>query len=132
MLFGKFCVGALCEAVSCGMMLLIIGRIDIDKALRIKSDNIDFVRAERDHAKEPEPIGRGAADRPYRLNCSHRLKSRIGLCDGLQGFELLQLLKDHVPGRRENRIKGSWLLPQLSVGNKSVYFFSHPFGMGNE
>ena len=34
-LFGKFCVGTLCEAVACCMMLLIIGGIHIDKPFRI-------------------------------------------------------------------------------------------------
>ena len=37
-LFGKFCVGALCEAVTCRMMLFVIGSIDVDKPFRVPEE----------------------------------------------------------------------------------------------
>ena len=72
-------------------------------ALRIKSDNIDFVRAKRDHAKETESISRCTADFPDQLGCSHRLKCRIRPRYVLQRFQFLQLFKDCLTGSRENR-----------------------------
>ena len=72
-------------------------------ALRLEADDVDCMGAEGDHAKETETIGRGAADCLYRFRCPHRVKARIGLCDGLQRFQPLQFFKDRVPGSRENR-----------------------------
>jgi len=69
--------------------------------IRVKTDDPDRMCTERNKAKQPKPIGRGAADSPNVADFTNRFKGCIRLRNILQGLQLLKPAENSLLGHRK-------------------------------